>query len=322
MKSQASKFKKWASYLATGLLLAGVGSLAACDSSEKSAATQQSTTQLTFATPLEAGQALRKAAQANDQAALSRVLGPKSSALLNSGDPAVDKDAIASFAAKFDRMNRWVTMTDGTRILYIGADNYPFPMPLSQDSSAKWYFNANAGADEIKARKIGKGELLAIDATNSIANAEELYAKRAHDGNAPQYTQIIVSTPGKQDGLYWEVPEDQEPSSLGRVNNFAKSPLTSAGPGAAQEFDGYSFRILNAQGPEAKGGAKNYVVNGKMTGGFAVIATPTQYGETGIMSFILSREGMVYQKDLGAKSAEIAASIQAYNPEDGWTPAE
>jgi hypothetical protein len=246
--------------------------------------------QTTFATPEEAGQALQNASRAEDDGSLVRILGAKSQAILYSGNPAEDKAALQSFARKYDRMNRWVTMTDGSLVLYIGADNYPFPIPLVKDSSSKWYFNTAAGEDEVLARRIGRNELIAIDVSKSIVNAEEFYSKKSHE-----YTQAISSN-----------------------SKFAVSGTSGEGP----VFEGYAFRILAAQGDEAKGGSKNYITDGKMTGGFAVIATPVKYQNSGIMTFIVSQDGVVYQKDLGTQTASVAASIAEYNPSDGWTPAE
>src|SRR5580698_11014817 len=163
---------------------------------ETSVAAAAKTEQTTFATPEEAGHALQSAAQANDESALAQILGSEAKAILSSGDPEEDKAALASFVTKYDRMNRWVTMTDGNRILYIGADNYPYPIPLTLDSSSKWYFNTAAGEDEIVARRIGNNELLAIDAVSAIANAQELYFKSSSNPRAAhQYAQRIISTP-------------------------------------------------------------------------------------------------------------------------------
>ena len=279
--------------------------------------------QATFATPAEAGQVLREAAQTDDEGALAHVLGPDSQAFLSSGDAAEDKAALASFVAKYDRMHRWVTMTDGSQVLYIGADNYPYPIPLAQDSSSKWYFDTPAGEEEILARRIGRNELLAIDACSAIANAQELYFRNAHHGKPPhEYAQTIISTPGKKDGLYWGASANEPASPLGNLQDFAKKAIAAAKPNAQPVFDGYSYRILTAQGDQANGGAKSYIVDGKMTGGFGILATPVKYRESGVMTFLLSREGVVYQKDLGEKTTEIAASIKDYNPTQGWTPTE
>ena len=161
--------------------------------------------QKTFATPAEASQALHAAVQARDDKALTQVLGPKAQKLVSSGDPAEDKSATDSFAKKYDQMNRLVAMTDGSQMLYVGADNYPFPVPLAQDGSSMWYFDAVAAEQELRARQIGGNELSAIDACRLIADAEELYHQDTH-----QYTDTIVSTPGKQDGLYWEISQGQD----------------------------------------------------------------------------------------------------------------
>jgi len=323
MKAQVEKVKEWRFYLAAGLFVTGLLYIQACSKNSPSATTSAIEGQTTFSSPAEAGDALQKAARAHDENALAQILGPAAKAVLNSGDPDEDKAALDSFVAKYDQMNRWVAMKDGNQVLNIGADNYPYPIPVARNSSSKWYFDTKAGEDEILARRIGRNELLAIDATSSLANAEELYSQKAHDGNpAHLYTAMILSTPGKQDGLHWTVPEGQDASPLGRLSEFAKfveSSPTASGP---QMFDGYYFRILSAQGDKAKGGAKSYVVNGKMTGGFAVIASPVTYRDSGIMTFILSREGVVYQRDLGPNTAATAASINEYNPTAEWTPVE
>lgn len=300
----------------TTLLLAGFCS-AGC--SHQAAAQTDISVQTTFDTPAEAGQALQTASLAYDENSLGKILGVGSNDILSSGDPVEDKAAIDSFAAKYNRMNRWVTLTDGSSILYIGADNYPFPIPLTEDSSGRWYFDTQAGEDEMLARRIGRNELLAIDAVSAIANAQETYFKTSPTPHAAhQYAQRIISTPGKKDGLYWNAIAGQSSSPLGSLPDFVESIAA----GDPQVIDGYHFRILTAQGDAAKGGSKNYLSDGRMTGGFAIIASPAKYADSGIMTFILNRDGVVYQKDLGENAAAIAASIKAFNPADGWTPAE
>ncbi len=282
------------------LVLLAVLCTAGC--SVKMPAETVSASPTTFATPDEAGQALRSAAGARDESRLAKIMGPGSEAILHSGDTAEDQAALESFVAKYDRMNRWVTMSDGSKVLYIGADNYPLPFPLATDASSKWHFNAKAGENEILARRIGRNELLAIDAVSAIANAEELYYHESH-----HYASLILSSPGAQDGLYWDVPEGQDPSPLGKPDDFAKA--TSITPNETA-FDGYSFRILSAQG------------NGKIAGGFAVIASPVKYQDSGIMTFILSPEGTVYQKDLGPNTSAAAASIKDYDLTADWIPVQ
>ena len=291
--------------------------------SKKQAGTTAETAQATFSTPEEAGQALQTAVRGKDDNAIAHILGPQGKTLVSSGDVAEDAAAVESFSKKYDRMNRWVAMTDGTQVLYIGADNYPFPIPLAKDSSSKWHFAPAAGEEELQARRIGRNELLAMDACRLIANAEEIYHHGAHDGNpAHQYTDTIISTPGKQDGLYWEVAADQDPSPLGRPNEFAKGIFDSSAPSKTPVFNGYSFRVLTEQGEAAKGGAKGYAVNGKLTAGFAIIASPVKYQHSGIMTFILSHDGVIYQQDLGPNTADVAAAIKQYNPTDEWMQGE
>jgi len=288
------------SMLFAGMLVMGLLDVTVSRENTVKAAEAANVVQATYTTPEEAGQALRAAV--SDENKLAQVLGPDSTAIVFSGDAAEDKAALAEFAAKYDRMNRWVTMTDGSRVLYIGADNYPYPIPLALNSSSQWYFNTSAGKDEILARRIGKNELLAIDAVSAMANAEQVYFQSGHDSNpAHRYTDKILSSPGKQDGLYWEVPVDQPSSPLGRLNEFAKNVVTSTEPGASPIFDGYSFRAIT--------GDKS---------GFTIVATPVTYGDSGIMTVVLSKGGQIYQKDLGQDSVSIAS----YDPKDGWVPAE
>jgi hypothetical protein len=291
--------------------------------SKEKITTQVAGAQSTYATPEEAGQALFAASQTNDETALAKILGPDSKAILTSGDPVEDKAALASFVTKYQRMNRWVAMTDGSRVLYIGADNYAFPIPMAQDKSSKWYFNTAAGKDEVLARRIGKNELLAIDTVLVMADAEKIYFKGTHDVNpAYQYAEKVVSDAGTKDGLYWEGSASDALSPLGRLIELNKNDLAANNHGDSTIFNGYSFRILTAQGEEAQGGAKSYIANRKMTGGFAILATPVTYGNSGIMSFILGRDGVVYQRNLGKNTADTAALIKTYNPDAGWIEAE
>lgn len=237
--------------------------------------------------------------RAKNDKAIARVLGPKAKTLVSSGNSTEDAGATDAFAKKYDRMNRWVAMTDGSQVLYVGADNYPFPIPVAKDDFSRWHFDAAAGEQELRARRIGGNELTAMDAARLIANAEELYHQATHT-----YTDTIVSTPGKQDGLYWEVAEGSAPSPLGRLNAFARSIFTAGAPSTTVAFDGYSFRIHTGQGA------------------FTIFATPVDYQHSGIMTFSLGRNGVVYQQDLGPKSTEAVEAINQYNPTNGWMQAE
>lgn len=273
--------------------------------------------QRTFESPVQAGNALQKAARSGDPNSLVRVLGGEAKVLITTGEPESDKAAMDTFVYKYDQMNRWVAMSDGSRVLYIGADNFAFPVPLAKNVSGNWYFDAVAGSDEIRARQIGRNELLAIDACYAIANAEELYF--TNGGDSPAYAQRIISTTGKQDGLYWPASASEPSSPLGQLSQFPKASLASLAADQPFVIDGYTLRILTAQGEGALNGAQNYIVDGKMNGGFAIVATPLKYGETGIMTFMISREGIVYERDFGPDTAEITGSIHEYDPDDDWS---
>ncbi|HMJ20791.1 MAG TPA: DUF2950 family protein [Terriglobales bacterium] len=272
--------------------------------------------------PPEAGDAFLEAAKSGDQGALLAIFGPDSKDVLLSGDAVADHGALRDFVAAYDQMHRWRAIKAGGEMLYIGADNYLFPIPLGQNSSGRWYFDTTAGKDEILARRIGKDELAAIGACGAVFEAQQQYFGQTHDGDAEhQYAQKFISDDGKENGLYWTVAEGQAHSPLDELRQFAKAAgYTNVGDNP-QSFDGYYFRILTKQGDKAKGGAKNYLVGGKLTGGFAILAYPAKYRNSGIMTFIVGSDGVIYQKDLGEKTNHTAAALAEYNPEDGWSPA-
>jgi len=276
----------------------------------------ESTAQKTFATPDDAGAAFLEAAKSGDPAALLAIFGPDGKPALFSGDTVKDKDNLQDFVAAYNQMHRWREIKVGGEVLYIGADNYPFPIPLGKNADGQWVFDTAAGKDEILARRIGRDELTAIAASGAIAEAQTKYFSQQK-----QYAQKFISDEGKKDGLYWPVANGQPPSPLEDVRDFAKAAgYTNAGQ-KPQPFDGYLFRILTRQGDKAKGGAKDYIVNGKMTGGFAVVAYPAEYRNSGIMTFIVGKDGVVYQKDLGEKTLDLAQSMTEYDASDGWKPA-
>jgi hypothetical protein len=320
MTSNTKKTAKWKQVVLAGVMVLVVsGVVVRIVESSNATAASETLAPETFQTPAEAGNTLASAAKTGDQTALSQILGVEAKALLSTGDSETDKAATDSFASKYQQMNRWVEMTDGSRVLYIGADNFAFPVPLAKNSSGQWYFDAVAGAQEIRARDIGRNELLAIDACSALAYAQEIYL---NSGTAREYAQRIISTPGKQDGLYWPAPEAQISSPLGHITQFPKSSLASSPTDEPLVIDGYTLRVLTAQGDDAPGGTKSYIANGRMTGGFAILATPVKYGETGIMTFMISREGIVYEQDLGPDTVKLAASITEYNPDENWSPVE
>ena len=315
-----NKAVKWQEFLLVGLLVvAGIAILVRNVESSDSAYAS-ALPQLTFKSPAEAATALATAAKNDDGKTLEQILGGETKALLSAGDKELDKSAMDAFAAKYQQMNRWVDMSDGSRVLYIGADNFAFPVPLAKNSAGQWYFDPVAGAEELRAREIGRNELLAIDACSALATAQEVYFNEA--GETPQYAQRIVSTPGQHDGLYWPSSEGGVVSPVGHLSQFPAASLVSVEPGKAFVMDGYSFRILSAQGEEARDGARDYIENGRMVGGFAILATPVKYAETGIMTFIISREGMVYERDFGPDTVKLAGAIQQYNPDENWSLVE
>jgi Protein of unknown function (DUF2950) len=320
MTSNTKKTAKWKQIVLVGVVVvAGIGVAVRVVQSSNPAAANETLAPETFQTPEEAGSKLANAAKTGDQTALSQILGVEAKALLTTGDSETDRAATDSFASKYQKMNRWVEMTDGSRVLYIGADNFAFPVPLAKNSSGQWYFDAVAGAQEVRARDIGRNELLAIDACSALANAQEIYF---NSGTAREYAQRIISTPGKEDGLYWPAREANAPSPLHHLSQLPKSSLASSPNDDPLVIDGYTLRVLTAQGDDSQGGAKSYVVDGKMTNGFAILATPVKYGETGIMTFMIGREGMVYEQDLGPDTVKLAASITEYNPDENWSPVE
>jgi hypothetical protein len=276
-------------------------------------------TQMTFQSPSDAGAALAQAVQSGDELAVAKILALDTKAFLTTGEKEADLAAMKVFASKYERMNRWVDMTDGSRVLYIGADNFAFPVPLTKNSSGRWHFDAVAGAQEIRARDIGRNELLTIDACSELADAQQMYIAVTDSG---AFAQRIISTPGKQDGLYWPASDTQNESPLASLSELPDSSLPSLSPDQPLVVDGYVLRVLTAQGDDAPGGPMSYIVNGKMTGGFAILATPVKYAETGIMTFMTGVDGVIYERDLGPDTAKVAASITEFNPTDDWSSVE
>src|SRR5271157_2954666 len=300
------------------ILLALVISLASCNKSEKPAATEAA--QKTFASPDDAAKSLVEAAKAGNHDALIAVFGPGSQDIIFSGDTAQDKISFEHFTTAYATMNRWRKQTDGSEVLYLGADNNPFPIPLKKNNAGQWYFDTAAGKDEILSRRIGDNELAAMEVVAAMADAQAEYFSQHHDG-VKQYEQKFISDEGKQNGLYWKSPEGQPKSPLGPLAAYAAATEGfNPEAGKQQPFHGYFYRILTKQGADAKGGAKEYIVNGKMTGGFAFVAYPEKYGDTGIATFIINQNGIVYEKNLGKDTADMAKAMAEFNPDKTWNP--
>jgi Protein of unknown function (DUF2950) len=275
----------------------------------------------TFASPQAAGDALLKAAKSGDQASLLEIFGPEGKEVLFSGNAAMDQAALKDFAAAYETMHRWGNIAAGGEMLYVGAENFPFPIPLEKNASGQWYFNTANGADEILARRIGRNELVAMAALGALANAQHQYFSEKQPGQkVQQYAQKFVSDEGQQNGLYWPASEGEAESPLGQMGDFAEGAGYTSPGATPRAFSGYKFRILTKQGKTAKGGPKDYVVDGNMTGGFAILAYPAEYRNSGIMTFLIGADGVLYEKDLGAKTSEIAQGITQYDPGEGWHP--
>lgn len=294
------------------LLLALIIALAGCKKSEQASVR-------VFASPDEAGNALLVAARSGDRNALLAIFGSDSRDIIFSGDPVQDKTVALAFAAAYAVMHRWRKMPDGAQILLVGADNFPFPIPLKKNADMQWLFDAAAGKDEVLSRRIGRNELAIIQVCRAIVDAQTDYFSQLHGGDTTkQYAMKFISEPGKQNGLYWKPQAGQPESPLGPLVAFASSEGYSADPSAHAAFHGYYFHLLKRQGKNALGGTKDYLVDGKMVRGFAVAAYPAEYGNSGIMTFIINQDGVLYQKDLGKATAEAATAMSAFDPGPSW----
>jgi hypothetical protein len=269
-----------------------------------------------FKTPEEAVEALVKAARSGDSKSVVSILGPGSQELVSSGDPVEDAAVRKEYLAAYDAGHRIVAEPGKPTVLVIGPDNWPFPIPMVQ-RDGQWIFDVPAGREEVLARRIGRNELSTIKAMLAYWDAQQEYAdmNKSKSGQAV-YAQRIVSSPGKKDGLYWPTSGNEKPSPLGEA--VADATQRGYRPGAGEPYHGYRFKILLRQGPTAPGGAVDYIVKGDMIGGFAAVAYPAEYGNSGIMTFIINHEGDIYEKDLGENTARIASQMTTFNPDHTW----
>jgi hypothetical protein len=306
--SQASRSSRVAAFAV--ILMAGFPMVASA----------QQVGQKTYASPEEASQALFAAAQKNDEKALLDVLGPDGKKIVRSGDAKEDEATRANFVEKFQVMHRLVEEPDATTTLYIGAENWPAPIPLV-NRAGKWYFDTDAAKKEILFRRIGNNELSAIRVCQEMVAAQKEYF--AKDNNN-EYAAKFVSDAGKHNGLYWPASDNQSASPVGPLVADAGSEggLDKASATGAEPFRGYYFRILDRQGKKAPGGPTVYVADGKMTKGFAFVAYPAVYRDSGVMTFIVAQDGVVYEKDLGKDTTNKARSIKAYDPDPTWKKSE
>jgi Protein of unknown function (DUF2950) len=287
----------------------------------KPAAPQQG--QQTFPSAAAATRALVTALQNNDQQALLSVLGPEGKDILSSGDDTADKNDRDQFLQKYQEMHRMVAEPDGSTTLYIGAENWPTPIPLVRMGDA-WYFDSAAGKQEVLYRRVGENELTVIQVCHELVDAQKEYYTQPHDGApAHEYAQTFFSDPGKHNGLYWGASGGPE-SPIGPLVASAEAEgyVTPAGNQQPEPFHGYYFRILKGQGAVPGKQERSYVVDGKMTGGFAIIAYPAEYRSSGVMTFIVNDGGIVYQKDLGQDTAERAKAMKDYDRDASWHKAD
>lgn len=292
--------------------------LAACKKSENPEKPSISV----FASPDDASNALLAAAKSGDQNALFALFGPDSKEVIVSGDPVQDKNAASAFVAGYGVMHRWRNMPDGAQTLLVGADNFPFPIPLKKNGDGKWFFDTAAGKNEVLNRRIGRNELAIIDVCRAGAQGEAEYFSQLHDGEKTrQYAAKFLSDPGKQNGLYWKTAEGQPPSPLGPLAALASAEGYSK-PEGHTAFHGYYFRMLKGQTDKTPGGAKEYVVDGKMTNGFAFVAYPAEYGNSGVMTFMINQDGVLLEKDLGKTTAETATAMTEFDPDSSWVIVE
>jgi hypothetical protein len=279
--------------------------------------TAQQPGQQTFTSTQDAAHALFVASQSEVGQNLLNVLGAAGKDIVSSGDDVEDLDARVSFVVKYQEMHRFVTEPNGNVTLIVGAENWPFPIPLVNKNGV-WYFDTQAGKNEILFRRIGKNEMAAIQACRDLVDAQKQYFARAPHGFANEYAQKLVSDKQRHNGLYWDEAVDQYASPLNPLiaSAYGKGPNDETGE--QYPFNGYFFRILTSQGPHAPDGNKNYVVDGKMTAGFAFVAYPAEYRSSGVKTFIVNASGIVYEKDLGPNTTKLAEAMTAYDPDSTW----
>jgi hypothetical protein len=271
-----------------------------------------------FGTPEEAAKALMNALKTDNAQEFKAIFGPDVEKAVSSGDPVSDRHDRQVMALAMERSWRWSAAGADKQELVIGDELWPFPVPLTKVRGG-WQFDTAAGADEIISRRIGRNELRVIDVCRDYVTMQKAYASQPRDGKlAGLYAQKFRSSHARQDGLYWRVGAEETPSPLGDLVAQAVVEGYDENKSSSQPLWGYHFRVLTAQGAAAKGGARSYIVNGEMSGGFGLIAYPAEYGRGGIMTFVVNQDGVLYQKDLGEDTLKVAAGLEAYDPDPTW----
>jgi len=278
--------------------------------------------QQVFPTPEAASTALVDAAKAPEKGMLDKIFGPGARELIASGDEEVDKQRLADFLDLASKGSAVTDGEDGTKVLTFGADPWPFPIPL-KPSGGGWAFDLEAGRQKIADMAIGRNELVAIGACEDYVAAQNEYFRTLHDDEpVHQFARRLISTPGRHDGLYWEPESPTDRSPLGDQIAAASVRTTGKDSDTPRAYHGYRYRVLTRQGPAAPGGAYDYLVKDRMLAGFALVAYPEIWGETGIMTFLCDQRGKVYQRNLGASTAAVGPKIQSFNPGPAWEPVE
>jgi len=298
--------------------LVGLAALATFAAGYFTLALGQVPQQKTFNTCEEASVALFVAVEKDDRSALLEILGPGATEIISCGDQAEDRNNRQQFVQKYKEMHRLVRESDGTTTLYVGAENWPTPIPVVHKGN-HWYFDTVASRKEILFRRIGKNELETVAVCRELVDAQNEYHAGPHDGDGvKQYAPRFRSDDGKHNGLYWKISDGESVSPVGQLLTLASGEEHAKETTQPRPFHGYYYRILTSQGRQAPGGAKSYLVRGKMTGGFAFVAYPAEYRSSGVMTFIVNQDGVVYQKDLGARTAVRAKTMTQYAPDAAW----
>ena len=299
--------RRWVATVAAVLLAGGTG---------LSFAAEQ---QKTFSSPEEAAKALVAAAKSGDAKAMQGILGSGSAELVQSGDAVADRTGRERFLKAYGEASKLARQGDAKAILLVGKDEWPLPIPIVKDA-AGWRFDPKEGREEILNRRIGRNEISAIQAVLAYADAQrEYYLRNPQGDKLLHYAQKFVSAPGKRDGLYFPTKAGEKPSPLGPLFASAKAEgYTKGEAGQPYAYHGYHYRIIRGQGASARGGAYDYVAQGRMIGGFALVAWPASYGNSGVMTFIVNHDGVVYEKDLGPDTTAAVKKITRFNPDKTW----
>ena len=316
------KIKNVSCHFSVAIILAML--LVVCAGYSPAQAAAKGVQQKTYASPEEAVKALVEAMKSDDAKALIAILGPGSKQVISSGDDVADKTFYEKFVKAYEDKNKIEMINDSKAILSVGEKDWPLPIPIVKKGQ-KWFFDTKSAKEEILNRRIGRNELSTVKFCEAFVDAQMEFALKDNDGDGLfEYAEKFWSDPGKKNGLYWETKEGEEPSPLGPL----AAEAAKAGYGKQKSSDqprpyhGYYFRILKAQGKNAPGGAYDYVVKDSMIGGFALVAYPAQYGNSGVMTFIVNQAGVVYQKNLGKDTAKLAQTIKLFDPDKTWKKVE